>query len=90
MTRPDFIRAKISVAEVDALRERAESAEAEATRLRAMVEAVKPHLASADYDYPGDAPELCGYTCTICQKSGAEIEEIEHSAECALAALEAK
>lgn len=37
MTRPDFIHAKISVAEVNALRSRAEAAESELTTLRARV-----------------------------------------------------
>lgn len=36
-----------------------------------------------DYDWPGDAPEICGYQCCVC-KALSEDETIEHKTDCPL------
>lgn len=35
-----------------------------------------------EYDFPGDAPELCGYQCGECKGYGDDEESIDHDADC--------
>jgi hypothetical protein len=64
--------------------ERAEKAEQERdTALTALIN----HCIVEEYDYPGDAPEVCGWKCTICGMSDIEAHTIEHKRECPLAVV---
>jgi hypothetical protein len=54
------------------------------TEIAALRRALEEHAIHAEYDYPGDAPELCGYTCQICKGFGARNEDVEHETSCVL------
>jgi hypothetical protein len=61
-------------------------AEADATiaRLRA---ALIERVVLEEFDYPGDAPESCGFECHLCNVGGAKTAaEVQHKPDCPLAA----
>ncbi len=47
-----------------------------------VVEAAEMVWIQAEYDCPGDTPELCGWSCSECKGEGATEETIDHAADC--------
>lgn len=57
----------------------AQAAEIDAMRAVGLRHAIVP-----DYDYPGDAEVLAGYSCHECSGSGDTRDGVEHKSGCAL------
>ena len=64
----------------------------EISRLRAskaeLLAATKKVCIMAEYDYPGDFPELCGFSCLVCRGHGPTETTIEHTPQCAITGAE--
>ena len=52
----------------------------------AILAAIRPHIIVAEFDYPAERPEFCGWLCQVC---GEMIEDDGqgHGEDCAIAGL---
>ena len=66
-----------------------EAAQAQIARLRAsnteLLGVAKKFCIPEDFDFPGDGPVSCGFSCLICKGHGPTETTIEHAPKCALA-----
>jgi len=78
---------------INTQKDRLAAAEAERDALQARIARLLQALADrailAEYDCPGDAPEICGWQCEICGALGAEPSDLDHAPTCLFAAAEA-
>ena len=58
-------------------------------RIARLLQALADRAILAEYDCPGDAPEICGWQCEICGALGAEPSDLDHAPTCLFAAAEA-
>ena len=66
--------------------------QAEIVRLNAsyakLLGAAKKFCIQEDFDYPGDSPISCGFSCLVCGGDGQTETTIEHTPQCAIANAE--
>ena len=55
-------------------------------RIARLLQALADRAILAEYDCPGDAPEICGWQCEICGALGAEPSDLDHAPTCLFAA----
>lgn len=55
-----------------------------AKRVEDLEDALKENVVIEEFDYPGDAPESCGWVCRSCEGNGETADTVEHKSECLL------